>query len=135
MKKLLLLFLLIGAGCATQKVYVPAEGSAERREIIDLFREGFGEGRDEITFEINHFLVHKNWACASVTPRKDNVEVTDPWWSLFNKVDGVWQTVDWSEGLAFEDDFELIDLPAQNSRVAKLIVEKYPTCPMDIFGQ
>jgi hypothetical protein len=40
-----------------------------------------------------------------------------------------------NDGIDLNDDFELIDLPEQNGRVAKLIVKKYPSCPMDIFGK
>jgi hypothetical protein len=133
-KRLFLLCLLIGLGCYTQKARVPKEGSTERKEILSLFRKNFGEEQNELSIRVDHFLANGNWACASVTPLKDNIEYTEPWWSLFRKVDGVWEEVNWSDGLELKDDFELIDLPKQNGRVAKLIVEKYPSCPMDIFG-
>ena len=63
------------------------------------------------------------------------MEVNDGFWSLLNKVSEEWKEVDWSEGIDFQDDFELIDLPTQNGRIAKLIVKKYPTCSMTIFGK
>ena len=136
MKKRLFLFcLLIGVGCYAQKAHVPKEGSKERNEILNILREGFGEEKNEILIRVDHFLLNRNWACVSVTPLKDNIEYTEPSWSLFKKVGGVWEAVNWPDGIEFNDDFELIDLPKQNGRVAKLIVEKYPSCPMDIFDK
>jgi hypothetical protein len=70
-----------------------------------------------------------------VTPLKNNVEYAEPRWGLFNKINGKWEKVDWSKRIEIRDDFELIDLPTQNGRIAKLIVKKYPTCPMSIFGK
>ena len=135
MKRLLLFCLFIGVSCYAQKAYIPKEGSKERKEILDIFREDFGEEKNKISVKVNHFSVNKNWACASVTPMKDNIEYAEPRWSLFNKVGGVWKEVNWSDGIDLKDDFELIDLPEQNGRAAKLIVKKYPSCPMDIFGK
>ncbi|MCB9290224.1 MAG: hypothetical protein H6560_23145 [Lewinellaceae bacterium] len=135
MKRLLLFCLFIGVSCYAPKAYIPKEGSKERKEIIDIFRKDFGEEKNKISVKVNHFSVNKNWACASVTPMKDNIEYAEPRWSLFNKVGGVWKEVNWSDGIDLKDDFELIDLPEQNGRVAKLIVKKYPSCPMDIFGK
>ena len=135
MQRLLLFCLFISVSCYAQKAYIPKEGSNERKEILDIFREDFGEEKNKISVKVNHFSVNKNWACASVTPMKDNIEYAEPRWSLFNKVGGVWKEVNWSDGIDLKDDFELIDLPEQNGRVAKLIVKKYPSCPMDIFGK
>ena len=70
-----------------------------------------------------------------VTPLKNNKDVNDGFWSLFNKDSNGWIEVDWSKGIKFQDDFELIDLPTQNGRIAKLIVKKFPTCSMSIFGK
>ena len=65
----------------------------------------------------------------------DNMELNDGVWGLFNKNAGKWKEVDWSLGIDLQDDFELIDLPSQYGRIAKLIVKKYPECSMDIFSQ
>ena len=66
---------------------------------------------------------------------KNNVEYAEPRWDLFNKINGKWKAVDWSKGIEIQDDFELIDLPIQNGRIAKLIIKKFPTCSMSIFGK
>jgi hypothetical protein len=127
--------LLFSLNSYSQKTYTPQKGSEERKEILDIFRLDFGPEKKEILFKVEHFLINGTWACALVTPLKNNVEYGEPRWGLFNKIGGVWRAVDWSNDIEFEDDFELIDLPKQNERIAKLIVQKYPSCPMNIFGK
>lgn len=118
----------------SQNTYSPEKGSKDRKEILDIFREDFEE-KDKILFKVNHFLINGNWACALVTPLKNNVECADPRWGLFNKVEGKWREVKWQQDIETENDFELIDLPRQNGRIAKLIVKKYPTCSISIFSK
>lgn len=115
-----------------QSTYTPSKGSKERQEILDIFRKDCDQ---QCLFKVEHFKINGNWACALVTPLKNNVEYAEPRWGLFNKVGGKWNEVEWSVGIEFQDDFELIDLPVQNGRIAKLIVKKYPTCSMTIFGK
>jgi hypothetical protein len=131
-------FLILFISCLTitsyaQNAYTPEKGSVERKEILDIFREDFGAEKNKILFKVEHFLISGNWACANVIPLKNNVEYGEPRWDLFNKQGGRWKSVDWSTGIQFQDDFELIDLPTQNKRIARLIVKKYPSCPMAIF--
>ncbi len=127
------LFCFLSVTSYSQNTYTPEKGSKERKEILDIFREDFSTEKNEILFKVDHFKVNGNWACALVTPLKNNVEVAEPRWDLFNKVAGKWKQVNWSKGIHIQDDFELIDLPTPNGRIAKLIVKKYPTCSMSIF--
>ena len=119
----------------SQKTYTPEKGSSERKEILDIFREDFSIEKNQILFKVEHFKVNGQWACALVTPLKNNKVYAEPRWGLFNKVGGKWKEVDWSKGIDIQDDFELIDLPIQNGRIAKLILKKYPSCSMEIFGK
>jgi hypothetical protein len=119
----------------SQNTYTPEKGLIERKEILDIFRTDFSTEKNKILFKVEHFKVNGPWACAMVTPLKNNEVYAEPRWGLFNKVGGKWKEIDWSKGLDIQDDFELIDLPIQNGRVAKLIVKKYPTCSMWIFGK
>jgi hypothetical protein len=136
MRNLLLYFLyFLSIISYSQNTYTPDKGSKERKEILDIFREDFGEEKKQILFKVEHFKINGEWACAMVTPLKNNVEYAEPRWGLFNKINGKWEKVDWSKRIEIRDDFELIDLPTQNGRIAKLIVKKYPTCPMSIFGK
>jgi len=136
MKTLFLYFLfLLPVGLYAQNTYTPEKGSKERKEILDIFREDFSEIKNQILFRVEHFKINGNWACVMVTPLKDNIDFAEPGWNLFHKINGKWKTVDWSQGIDFQDDFELIDLPTINGRIAKLIVKKYPTCSMSIFGK
>ena len=119
----------------SQSTYTPEKGSKERKEILDIFRKDFSDQKEQILFRVEHFKISQNWACAYVTPLKNNSEYAEPRWDLFNKINGRWQKVDWFKGIEIQDDFELIDLPTQNGRIAKLIVNKYPTCSISIFAK
>lgn len=135
--KLFLICLLCTLTMASfsQSVYTPEKGSKDRKEILDIFREDFGKEKSSILFKVDHFLISNNWACAYVTPFKNNIECAEPRWNLFNRTGGKWSAVDWSRGMEIQDDFELVDLPTQKGRIANLIVKKYPGCPMAIFGK
>jgi hypothetical protein len=128
-------FIFLVTNLIGQKAYTQEKGSKDRKEILDIFREAFGEEKSSVIFKVNHFLIKNNWACALVTPLKNGAEYAEPRWGLFQKVNSSWDQVNWAEGIEFEDDFELIDLPNQNSRIAKIIVKKYPKCSMDIFSK
>jgi hypothetical protein len=116
----------------SQNTYTPEKGSKERKEILDILRKDYDQ---QTVFRVGHFKINGNWAAVGVTPLKNNIDVNDGFWRLFNKVSNKWVEVDWSEGIEFQNDFELIDLPTQNGRIAKLIVKKFPTCSMSIFGK
>ena len=130
-----LLFLLISTFTYSQKTYTPPKGSSERKEIMDLFREDFGSEKNEILFKVEHLLINGNWACAYVTPLKNNEIYAEPRWDLFNKSNGRWRSVKWQEGVNFQNDFEMIDLPRKNDRIATQIVRLHPSCSMSIFGK
>ena len=126
--------ILISTHLFSQKAYTPEKGSKERTEILNIFREDFGEEKSSILLKVDHFLIKNNWACAYVSPLKNGASYGEPRWGLFQNINGTWTKVKWSQGIEFNDDFELIDLPQKNSRIAHLIVNKYPQCSMEIFG-
>ena len=132
MKKIILsIFLLLATLGFSQSTFIPEKNSKNRKDIMDIFREDFSKS-DKIIFRVEHFLISQNWACAEVTPLKDNVEYSEPRWGLFNLIGGKWKLIEWSKFIEVENDFELIDLPKQNSNIAKLIVKKYK-CSITIF--
>lgn len=128
MRTLFFYFLcFISISCYSQNTYTPEKGSQERKEILDVLRAD----DQQTLFKVQHFKINKNWAAVYAIPLENNEEVNDGIWGLFHKNDGEY----WEEIIDFQDDFELIDLPTQNGRVAKLIVKKYPTCSMNIFSK
>ncbi len=129
---LLIPFVLLSISVFAQSPVTPAKGSKERKEILDIFREDF---ESPVLFKVNHFLIQNGWACAEVTPLENNVEIGDQRWGLFRLNNGKWIPIEWSKNIEIIDDFELIDLPAQNSRISKLIIKNYPSCPMSIFSK
>lgn len=130
-----LLFLTTSSFIFSQKTYTPPKGSSERKEIMDIFREDFGSEKNEILFKVDHLLINGNCACAYVTPLKNNQVYGEPRWDLFKKSNGSWRAVNWKDGIDFQNDFEMIDLPRKNDRIAKQIVRLHPTCSMSIFGK
>jgi hypothetical protein len=132
---ILIFFLILNMNLFAQKAITPDKGSSDRKVILDILRKDFGEEKNQILFKVNHFLISGSWACVMVTPLKNNSEEAEPRWNLLNRVGEKWKIVNWSKGIEIQDDFELIDLPIQNQRIAKLIIKKYPTCPMAIFGK
>lgn len=130
--KILSIFLLIFISnyVTAQIAYEPAKGTSERKAILDIFRT---DCSNSCQFKVHHFLICENWACASVTPLMNGEEYADSRWGLFHKTGSSWKQINWTERVEVNDDFELIDIPIQNSRIAKLIVKKYPGCPMKIF--
>ena len=136
MKYSMFIFLiLVSLKLSAQQVYTPQKGTPERTEILDIFREDFGEDKSQILFRVEHFLISGNWACAYVTPLRNNKDAGEPRWDLFQKINGSWKSVKWQENIEFQDDFEMIDFPQQNSRIANEIVRNFPGCPMIIFGK
>ena len=133
MRTLLIYYLcILSITSYSQNTYTPEKGSKERKEILDILRKDYDH---QTVFKVEHFKINGNWAAVFVIPLRNNQEVNDGFWSLFNKNTERWKEVDWSKGIDIQDDFELIDLPTQNGRIAKLIVKKYPTCSMSIFGK
>lgn len=137
MRNLIIGFLvLINNSAYSQSAYTPIKGSPERKEILDCLRPGTD---NTVIFKVEHFLINNDWACVMAVPRYYHEEGSSKYdegeymWGLFKKSSGKWKMIDWSQGVEIRDDFELIDVPIQNSRVAKLIVKKYPGCPMAIF--
>jgi hypothetical protein len=128
-----LILSFISISLYSQNTYTPDKGTPERKEILDIFREDFGEEKKQILFKVEHFKINGEWACAQVTPLKNNMAYAEPRWDLFNKINGQWKKVEWWTDVEIIDDFELIDLPIQNGRIANIIVKKYPKCSMDIF--
>lgn len=106
--------------------------SKEAPKLLELLKKDFSD-QEKIQFDVDYYAESDNWAIIYVTPYLSNEYKLDPRWALFRRENGNWNDVDWSKGMVFESDFELIDLPIRNSRVAKLIVQKYPDCPMEIF--
>jgi hypothetical protein len=130
---LLMQFIFLSLSSFSQNPTTPPKGSKDRKEILDIFREDFGEDKAKTLFRVEHFLIQNGWACAYVTPLQNNVEIADSRWDLFQLQNGKWVQIKWYIGVELNDDFELIDLPSQYSRVSKIIVKKYPSCPMAIF--
>ena len=102
--------------------------------LIEFFKEDFShENRNRVQFNVLYFMELDGWACVNAEPFIPNEFIAEMRWMLFRKDYSGWKVVRWEHNIDFENDFELIDLPIRYSRIAKLIVENHPDCPMEIF--
>lgn len=102
--------------------------------MTEYFKEDF-PNQEKIQFKVEYYCKRKNWASVMVIPYIEGEFTAEPRWALFRKDKTVWNHVNWSKDVIFENDFELIDLPVRSSRIAKLIVKEYPSLPIDIFPE
>ena len=83
MRNLLFYFLfLLTVNSFSQNTYTPEKGSKERKEILDILRKDYDQ---QTVFKVKHFKINGNWAAVRVIPLKNNKDVNDGFWSLFNK--------------------------------------------------
>lgn len=131
---LLLLLGLMLTSCHTE-TETRLHASATRdvcSELQKTFDKDFPRA-EGIHYKVKYCSVKRNWACLYVQPYVNGAIEAEPRWALFTKDQVAWRRIDWSQGISFESDFERIDLPERNSRIAQLIVAKHPDCPMAIF--
>src|SRR3954463_3994436 len=81
---------------ANDQLHTPAQGSPERKAILDAVREEYKEGDDHpAEFKVNYLKVHNGWAWIDVTPLDASGQpVADPAPLLFHNDDGKWTARD-----------------------------------------
>ena len=102
-------------------------------EMLKFFEEDFSRS-DKVDYRIIYFSLQCNWCCIHVEPTVNGIiGSAEPRWILLKKKGNDWESIDWSQGVAFTSDFEAIDLPDRDSKIARAIVRNFPDCPMEIF--
>ena len=134
---LFVMFIHLISGC---NYYISKNTTAYRStsptltELLEFFKEDCAKTEvNKVQFKIHYFSELSGWACVNAEPYIPNEFSAEMRWSLFKKENSGWVKVNWEKNLHFENDFELIDLPIRHSRIATLIIKKYPDCPMELF--
>lgn len=122
-----------GLGRSADKLRTPAEGSPERRAILDAVREEYKEGDDHpAKFRVNYLKVHNGWAWINVTPLNESGKpVADPAPLLFYNDNGKWTAKDLNDVPMEGDDQDGPHDPSP--KYIKALQAKYPGLPSDII--
>jgi hypothetical protein len=122
----------------TDKLHTPAEGSAERRALMDALREHY-KGRQEfpgqthrghITFRVYYLKVHSGWAWSYAEPRSSNPNdgFAENSGFLLHLMDGRWKVMK----LPSMDDNGDGDRDP-SARDVERMKKMYPSLPTDII--
>jgi hypothetical protein len=118
---------------ANGQLQTPAEGSAERKAILDAVAEEYKGGDDHpASFKVNYLKLHNGWAWIDVTPLDASGQpVADPAPLLFYNDKGKWVGKDLE---AVMTEGEEHDGPHDPSpKYIKALQKKYPGVPTDII--
>ena len=115
------------------ELHTPAEGSDERKAILDAVREEYMEGDDHpAQFKVNYLKVHNGWAWIDVTPLDaDGKQVADPAPLLFYNDQGKWTARDLNDVPMTGEGHEGPHDPSP--KYIKALQKKYPGVPRDII--
>lgn len=118
---------------ATDQLHTPAQGSAERKAIVDVLREDYQKRAGEpVIFKVNYLMVNHGWAWADVTPLDDQGRaVAEGWPSLLHKRKGSWKIMDLSVVPTDPDD--PLEVEANSPKFFRKVEKAFPGVPWDIF--
>jgi hypothetical protein len=124
---------VFGQSAVTGQLRTPAEGSPERKAILDAVREEYKEGADRpAQFRVNYLKVHNGWAWIDVTPLNESGKpVADPAPLLFYNDNGKWTARDLNDVPAEGDSHMGPHDPGP--KYVKALQKKYPGVPADII--
>jgi hypothetical protein len=131
---LVLAALFVAAGfspAASQTAaHAPAEGSAERRAILDALRAG-DSGKP--VYQVHFIRVHEGWAWVDTTPldAKTKQATTEGGPNLLHLVSGKWQVMDLSH--VPEDPNDPLGPEDASPTFVRNVRKTFKGCPADIF--
>src|ERR1051326_6210776 len=139
---LLLVSAILALGLTTQafgqaqpndQLRTPAEGTPERKAILDAVTKEYAGGEDHpAKFQVNYLKVHNGWAWIDVTPLNAGGQpVGDPAPLLFYNDKGKWTAKDMNEVSTDDEGHEGPHNPTP--KFIKAVQKKYPGVPADIF--
>jgi hypothetical protein len=114
-------------------VHTPAEGTAERKEILATLHKEYTTGSGSaVKFKVNYLKVHDGWAWINVTPLDPKGKVEgEEWPSLLQQTKGQWQIIDlMAIAGALNDPVGPMEPSPAFLRAVK---KRYPAVPNDIF--
>jgi len=127
------LFAAAGASAAalqTTGAHMPAEGSAERRAILDALRAG-DSGMP--IYQVHFIRVHNGWAWVDTTPLdpKTKRATAEGGPNLLHLVSGKWQVMDLSQ--VPEDPNDPLGPEDASPTFVRNLRKTFKGCPADIF--
>lgn len=124
---------VFGQAQPNDQLRTPAEGTPERKAILDAVAKEYAGGDDHpAKFQVNYLKVHKDWAWIDVTPLNASGQpVGEPAPLLFYNDKGKWTAKDMNEVSTDDEGHEGPHNPTP--KFIKAVQKKYPGVPADIF--
>ena len=113
--------------------YTPPPGSAERKEILDIFRNNFKKNQQvDVIFVVGHFKIKNGWAWIEIKAQsKDGQQAAyEPMEALLHKTKGTWKIIDYAPGECTGDEEDSHDCDPKH--LFKTLRSKYKA-PPEIF--
>ena len=123
-----LCFLLTAQGQTGKSgLHVPANGSAERKAIMDALR-----GDQDVTFKVHYIKVHGDWCWVDTTPLdKQGHPTAEGGPNLLHRENGKWKVMDLST--VPEDPKDPLGAEDASPGYVKNVIKTFPGVPRDIF--
>ena len=107
--------------------HVPANGSAERKAIVDALR-----GDQDVMFKVHYIKVHSDWCWIDTTPLdKQGHATAEGGPNLLHLEGGKWKVMDLST--VPEDPKDPLGLEDASPGFVKNVMKTFPGVPRDIF--
>jgi hypothetical protein len=109
------------------QAHVPANGSAERKAIVDALRAD-----QNVIFKVHYIKVHGNWCWIDSTPMdKQGHATAEGGPNLLHLADGKWKVMDLST--VPEDPNDPLGPEDASPGYVKNLIKTFPGVPRDIF--
>ncbi len=114
-----------------QGAYTPLKASAERKAILDAYREARKQPGDdatkEIVFVVGYMKVHRGWAWITVNPQSAGGDQQyEPESALLHKENGQWK-------VKARQSSEEGDEDSNDKQFFKKLKKRFPSMPSDIL--
>jgi hypothetical protein len=107
--------------------HIPANGSAERKAIVDALR-----GEQDVTFKVHYIKVHGDWCWIDTTPMdKQGHATAEGGPNLLQLQNGKWKVMDLST--VPEDPKDPLGAEDASPGYVKNVMKTFPGVPRDIF--
>lgn len=112
---------------ARSPAHIPANGSVERKMIVDALR-----GDQDVIFKVHYIKVHGNWCWIDTTPMdKQGHATAEGGPNLLHLEDGKWKVMDLST--VPEDPKDPLGPEDASPGYVKNVMKTFPGVPRDIF--
>ena len=118
---------LLGQTANDNKPHMPAQGTAERKAILDALRSD-----PQNTFKVHYIKVHNGWCWVDTTPLdKQGKATAEGGPNLLHLEEGNWKVMDISK--VPEDPKDPMGAEDASVGFVKNLIKTFPGVPRDIF--